>query len=53
MFLVMLCVHGQDVGVTKKLYDVTMKDFNDGYVGAVLKMLFNCFLAGIVLILYF
>lgn len=54
----MLCVHDvQDVGVTKQLCDVTMKDANDSFLGAMmtfqLKMLFSCFLAEIILILYF
>lgn len=40
----MLYVHGQDVGVTKQLCDVTMKDSNDGFVEAMLKMLFAVFL---------
>lgn len=48
----MLCVHGQDVGVTKKSCDVTMKDSHDGFVGAMLKMLFSCFLGEIVLICF-
>lgn len=45
--------HGQDVGVIKQLCDVTMKDSNDGFVGAMLKMLFSCSLAEIVFVLYF
>lgn len=46
----MLYVHGQeDVGVTKQLCDVKMRDSSDGFLGVILKMLFSCFLAEIIL----
>lgn len=48
----MLCVHGQEVAVTKQLCDVSKKDSNGGFLGAMLKVLFSFFLAEIVLILY-